>query len=123
MKKMYRVRVKNSGALTWYHNAIGREFIVEECGNDHWNLVENSLYCISKEDTEIICEVVKKTVYEDVKPKVRKYKVLYKSNIDNEYCVSTGYYKDAANFYNIGMDKDEATFIQLIADSMIEVEG
>lgn len=125
MKKMYRVRIKQSVMIMtgWYKDEIGKEFIVEDYDNNFWNLVENSWYCISKEDTKIICEVVQKIVYEDVKPKVKKYKVLYKSHINNDYCVTDGYYKDASNFYSIGMDKDEATFIQLIEGSMIEVDG
>lgn len=125
MAKFYKVRVNKALRKTyWYADKIGEEFIVIDVQFGWTYCLADEIYNhLDKKDCEIICEVVKKTIYEEVKPKIKKYKVLYKSHMTNDYCVSDGYYKDVANFYNNGLDKHYATFVQLIEDSMIEVEG
>lgn len=123
MKKMYRVKIVSSSRYTyWYADKIGEEYIVTEFNKGNWVCIKNCSNLIDKKDSYLICEVVEKLVYEDVKPKVKKYKVLYKSIMNNDYCVSVDYYKDVTDFYNKALTKEYAPFVQLIADSMIEVE-
>lgn len=124
MTKFYKVRVNKALRKTyWYADKIGEEFIVVDTRFEStYYLVDKISNLLDKDDCEIICEVVQKTVYEDVKRKVRMYKVLYKPNMGNDYFVTSGYYTDAEDFYECGLDKCNSTFIQLIEDSMIEVE-
>lgn len=125
MTKFYKVRVNKALRKTyWYADKIGEEFIVVDArlGSTYY-LVDKISNLLDKDDCEIICEVVQKTVYEDVKRKVRMYKVVYmKTNMGNDYFVTSGYYADAEDFYENGLDKCNSTFVQLIEDSMIEVE-
>lgn len=53
------------------------------------------------------------------KPKVKKYKVLYKS-IDGEYGISAAYYKDKEDFLRCN-SKDFIQFIDLIKESEVYV--
>lgn len=123
MKKMYRVKIVSSSRYTyWYADKIGEEYIVTEFNKGNWVCIKNCSNLIDKKDSYLICEVVEKLVYEDVKRKVRKYKVVYKPNTGNDYFVTFGYYADAEDFYEYGLDKCNSTFVQLIEDSMIEVE-
>lgn len=125
MSKFYKVRVNKALRKTyWYADKIGEEFIVVDV-QFGWTycLADKISNLLDKDDCEIICEVVQKTVYEDVKRKVRMYKVVYKkTNMGNDYFVTSGYYADAEDFYENGLDKCNSTFVQLIEDSMIEVE-
>lgn len=129
MKKIYKVKVIKSYLDTyWYADKIGEEFIVSKDELDYnYLVITEPGWVIDHHDAQIICEVIPKTVtiYEEVKQKIKKYRVVYKRIYHNEYeyDITSEYYSSIEEFTKAySLPASEHEFISFIEDSMIEVE-
>lgn len=117
MDKLFKVRINAPRICAWYK--FGDDYIVKEknlrcvevVDGPHTGNVIDKAYC------DVICEVIQKITYEEVKPKIKKYKVLYRLGADN-YFITSSYYKDINEYLTLS----DAKFCMLIEDSMIEEE-